>query len=589
MNNSNVVKISSVKKITLEILPILVLFFASIIILNPFLFNPIKLPIDTYYHLSRIHNLSGGLFQFLYPQNFSSLGQIGIASNVFYPAIGMQFIVDLIPKSLGSLVTYKLFILLLCLISALVAYLLIRFKYSKNKALSVGLALLWTFLIYPSSSLGEAVAKIGFPLLCYGLLNFQKNGAYKYIAAGLIISSLSHLLTTVFLIFFVFFYYLILLFLNRTKENFIFSTINMLKTGIYSFLGTLCVSIPLIYTTINNQVKTPNIFYFQFQTWMVNINTFSDDFRIYVFIMMLVFSLSVILLMKKVSLAQVLSLVFAVFGTSAIVWEPFVRTTVLSNIQIPSRIFYYAISLCFCFSILLLAERGTSKNGKNVLLTFIFVATAIIGTVVYKDSYPSIDSNSGNYIVTSPKQLKTYVSQGNDGYSIAGLGAFDGYTMNQNIMWSIMNYSDYVPQDSISNQTSSFLRQDDKGKNLVNHELSISNGQNIKTSNYIAKSKSVSFQATKNITNQEISLPIVGYNKLNTSVYIDNQKVDSYIKNGRITIYSSLNANQKVTVRQTLVWWEVIPFIISIVSWLMMVILPIVINKNKHQGVLKNG
>ncbi|MBS9338880.1 hypothetical protein G6R29_04480 [Fructobacillus sp. M2-14] len=130
-----------------ELFPFIILLFTSLLILNGLLFTPIRLDWDSYYHLSRVHNLSQGFFSFLYPQNFNSLGKVGLATNVFYPSLTVQFIVSIIPTSLSALAAYKLFVFIELYLISLVLYLLLRFKMKNSTMSSLFFAVFWGAIV----------------------------------------------------------------------------------------------------------------------------------------------------------------------------------------------------------------------------------------------------------------------------------------------------------------------------------------------------------------------------------------------------------------------------------------------------------
>ena len=80
------------KRVCREGMVLFGLLIVVILIFNTIFFEPIRLPWDAYYHLSRIENLSKSWFAFLYPQKFTSLGQYGLATNIFYPGLTLQLI-----------------------------------------------------------------------------------------------------------------------------------------------------------------------------------------------------------------------------------------------------------------------------------------------------------------------------------------------------------------------------------------------------------------------------------------------------------------------------------------------------------------
>ena len=80
------------KKVYKELVAVVGIAVTTAILFNAIFFVPIRLPWDAYYHVSRIENLRQSGLAFLYPQNFTTLGQYGLATNIFYPALTLQIV-----------------------------------------------------------------------------------------------------------------------------------------------------------------------------------------------------------------------------------------------------------------------------------------------------------------------------------------------------------------------------------------------------------------------------------------------------------------------------------------------------------------
>ncbi|CAK1234647.1 hypothetical protein [Fructobacillus cardui] len=553
----------SLKKIWKEIFPIISLFVISLIILNNTILNPVKLPIDNYYHLSRIKNLTGSFYQALYPQNFLSLGQVGVASNIFYPAFGMQLIINLIPHCLGIYWIYKIFIVFLCFSSSLVSYLVLRFKVQASKIVSIALSLLWSFLVFPSSNIAEALAKVGIPLICYGLIRSQDKKSYKYVVAGLTISFMSHILTSVFLAGFVVVYYVISYVLNKEKEE----KFNLFRVGLYTLLTTASVTIPLVLTSLSNHIKSPTYSSWQFQTWFDSIDGLFSDKSFLIFLIMILFFLTSMVLLKNVSLGQQISFILAIFGTGAIGWQRFLQHTPLSVIQIPGRIFYYGMTVCFCFSIFLFATGKWSKNFEKILTMFVLLILVIVASVDRSNSQPDVDY-SGQYNVLSKQSVNQYYLAGHDGYGLDKTGAFNQETMSSQYMWQLMNYADYAPKEAFVNKNIGFLRQDSGTKSVAEHKLMSQNGKTIDTKNYKTASNSITFQPVESVEKGKIKLPVFYYKNFLNEVLINGKKQKFTNDNGLITVNSEngLRKNDVVQIKQFIPMWEIIALSISVIS-----------------------
>lgn len=559
---------SSLRNKAREFFPFLIIVIIGVVYFNNILFNPIKIPVDTYYQLSRIHNSSGSLIQFLYPQNFMSLGQVGVATNIFYPSFVMQLIVNFIP-TVSPIFSFKMFILLLFVLSGSVLYCILRFKLNFEIWKSILLAVLWAaFTTYSTSNIGgEALAKLGFPLICFGLMNINIQGFHKYITSGILLAIYSHLITGAFLALFTFIYWIVTI-CTKKSDKYI-SSINFLKTALYSFLGSLGVTIPIIIFSKTNNIKTPNVDIHQFQTWSVSLadTISSPGISGLVFIMMFFVIITSIFVSERINLGQSVSLLLALFGTSSLAWEKTVLSSPITSIQMPARIFDYSLSLCFCFSLLVLKTYNDKKNLKPLYLVLTFSFLSIIASSIHESNFPDIDKD-GSMIIATNEKITSYYKQGNDGYGVASLGAFDKSSTSNKNFWSLMNYSDYVPSSVLKDNKKSMLRQDDIGRNFVDRNILAEPNRIYKTSAYTANYNQVSFKNKKSIQSTKINLPVLGYKSSNISVFINGTRVPYTIKSGSIQVFlnENLPKNSTILVKEGVPLFMIFSYIFSLLS-----------------------
>ncbi|MDI6667666.1 hypothetical protein QMA56_08080 [Leuconostoc falkenbergense] len=559
---------SSLRNKTREILPFIIIVIIGVVYFNNILFNPIKIPVDTYYQLSRIHNSSGSLIQFLYPQNFMSLGQVGVATNIFYPSFVMQLIVNAMP-TVSPLLSFKMFIILLFALSGSILYFILRFKLNFEIWKSILLAVLWAaFTTYSTSNIGgEAIAKLGFPLLCFGLMNINNQSSYKYITSGILLAIYSHLITGAFLALFTFIYWIVTIFIKKSDKY--IATINFLKAALYSFFGSLGVTIPIIIFSKTNNIKTPNVNLHQFQTWSVSLSDTISNPGIsgLVFIMMFFVIITSIFVTEKINLGQSVSAVVALFGTSSLAWEKAVLNTPITTIQMPARIFDYSLTICFCFSLLVLKTYNDKNNHKSLYLVLTFSFLSIVASSIHKSNFPDIEKD-GSMIIATNEKITSYYKQGNDGYGLASLGAFDKSSTSNENFWSLMNYSDYVPSSALKDNKTSMLRQDDIGRNFVNHDILTEQNRLYKTSDYTANYNQLSFKNQKSIQSTKIKLPVLGYRSSNISVFINGTRIPHTIKNGSIQVFlnKTLPKNSTILVKEGIPLFVIFSYILSLLS-----------------------
>ena len=559
---------SSLRNKVREILPILIIVIIGVVYFNNILFNPIKIPVDTYYQLSRIHNSSGSFIQFLYPQNFMSLGQVGVATNIFYPSFIMQLIVNAIP-TVSPMFSFKMFILLLFVLSGSILYCILRFKLNFEIWKSILFAVLWAaFTTYSTSNIGgEALAKLGFPLICFGLMNINIQGFHKYITSGILLAIYSHLITGAFLALFTFIYWIVTIFTKKSDKY--IASINFFKAALYSFLGSLGVTIPIIIFSKTNNIKTPNVDLHQFQTWSVSLaDTISNPgISGLVFIMMFFVIITSIFVSEKINLGQSVSVVVALFGTSSLAWEKALLNSPITTIQMPARIFDYSLTLCFCFSLLVLKTYNDKNNHKSLYLVLTFSFLSIVASSIHKSNFPDIEKD-GSMIIATNEKITSYYKQGNDGYGLASLGAFDKSSTSNENFWSLMNYSDYVPSSALKDNKTSMLRQDDIGRNFVNHDILTEQNRLYTTSDYTANYNQLSFKNKKSIQSTKIKLPVLGYRSSNISVFINGTRIPHTIKNGSIQVFlnKTLPKSSTILVKEGIPLFVIFSYILSLLS-----------------------
>ncbi|MBC9118457.1 hypothetical protein [Fructobacillus fructosus] len=553
------------KKVLRESIPFLFIFLATLLILNTFILLPIKLPWDAYYHLSRVNNLSGGLFQFLYPQNFLTNGQIGSITNVFYPSVNMQLIVNLIPKiSTNPLFIYKAFIILEFFFSAVIAYIILHFKIKSSIFIATPLSILWATFLLTTVQGGDALGLMAIPTIAYGVENLSKDKEYIFVSIGIILSLYGHLITSLLTIGTVLGFYLITLTRDNKKLR---ATKNIVKSGIVSLLGAAVILVPIIVTSLSNKIHTPEASVQTFKTWLQSLDFFSSPTLITIALVVA----AGISTSKQISRGQIIALFIAIAGTSATCWTNFASSTPLLIIQMPVRIFYYGLFLLLFFTMINISQTKLSKNAIRVLCFSVVPAILVVMFTIHDNLSPSID-NEGHLEVSTSQNISDYVSEEKDGYDIMNLKAFSYSTARNNSFWQLMNYSDYAPKSALANSNSSMMLSDKNGKQIAKHLIVTSTGQNIKTTKFKASPNKISFYSTEKIAKDNLKLPVLGYNGTVITVMINNKKINHTIKDGQIDIHQKLSLNDRVTVKQSIPVWEIIPFIISVVTWLLLLL-----------------
>ncbi|KRL52950.1 hypothetical protein [Furfurilactobacillus rossiae] len=397
-----------VKNITATRLVIFAIFLIlPLIIFNTVLTTPIKLPTDAYYHLSRISNLSGNSLAFLYPQNFQTLGQFGVATNIFYPAASFQLLMFFLPH-LGIITTYKLLIFLNIELLLFSTYFTVSFAKVKNEFYKATFSILFTLSISISTgfiALGESLAFVGIPWLTLGLWllnNPQKNkkASCFFITLGLSIPAFSHLMTFLFLSIFTLIYFLILLIKTSNKIAVARIGIFSALTSLFSCLGSI---IPIFVINHLNNVKPPVVDLRQFETSFISANKFFsfsdnlDSFAI-VFIVIIFFFLKI-----RPQLGSIMGIVMTLLGTDLFSWSQLMKHSALQTMQMPARLFRpgLGITLMFCFFSLALSNNKLSKSWFKSTLTILLMFLTINTTSAIRSNlFPDIKENGKFEVMT---------------------------------------------------------------------------------------------------------------------------------------------------------------------------------------------
>lgn len=115
------------KKVYKELVAVVGIAVTTAILFNAIFFVPIRLPWDAYYHVSRIENLRQSGLAFLYPQNFTTLGQYGLATNIFYPALTLQIVQTIFFFTHSAIQAFKISMIFTTFLSGTSVYIILRY------------------------------------------------------------------------------------------------------------------------------------------------------------------------------------------------------------------------------------------------------------------------------------------------------------------------------------------------------------------------------------------------------------------------------------------------------------------------------
>lgn len=568
------------KRVCREGMVLFGLLIVVILIFNTIFFEPIRLPWDAYYHLSRIENLSKSWFAFLYPQNFTSLGQYGLATNIFYPGLTLQLIQNLIIHVDSAILAFKISMVLTTWLSGLSVYVVIR-KYSIfSRMIAFCISVLWLTTIGVTAlspgNLAESTAYIGIPWLVCGLYLVTRQSdsniwnSVTYIIFGLSISAYSHVMTFLILSILTAVYFICLVIIDGNKLRIIKIAI---LGGIGTAISTLAVVIPIMIIQISNRVTKP----------VVNHDVFANNVKDIGMLLLdpssnpdiwlpLLFIVTVIIFgYKKPTVGIILGLIFMLLGTNIFPWTYYLKDTPISTIQFATRLVKPGIAVALMFSFFNLsindvANHNRIKYKKGFVIFTLIVGLIMMGTI-RNNWFPNHSSKEW-----SEQQIKKYTEfhdAQHDGYGYSMDMTFTDKISNSPDFWYLKNYTDYIPESALSHtdKMSTFIGSDIEGLLLTKHQIIDSNGKTYNTRDYQAGLKSVTMRNNAPILSKSIiELPIVAYKMLNLEVTINGKTQKFFIRDGKIALKLSetLHGNSVVSVKQKIPLWIIICNIISL-------------------------
>lgn len=569
--------------IIIDFLVILFFFLFIIGLLNSFLFMPIHFEADTYFHVSRMYALQGSWTSFLYPQNFASLAQVGMATNLFYPSFIMAVLANIIPTSIGVASSFKIFVILIGVVSATSLYLLMKYVLKRSIYLSFLISLLWSSFVVTfdlSTIGGETLAKLSFPFIAVGLIKFTEKYGWLLLSFGLIISFSTHILTAAFLCVFVGVYLLILLFTEgKITKHYVG---NVIKSVLFTFLGSFYVIFPIMVVQSANTVMTPYqplgvfLFYNTLNATAILNNP--------TFVVIISFAILSIVLTKRIGIGLGLSFFFMILGTSAVVWPYVLQDTPLNVLQFPYRIFNWSVFFCFLFSAINISKLKYSVDWNKVFFVSVIVISFFIASNIRSFAYYPRDSE-GHIKITSLEEIIGSYQKQEDGYRLTDFGAFGNKAFKTNEVWMLMNYADYAPLDSLVNKTSKFLFWDPQGSRIAKHEIQVGQDEYISTKDWSTDKKRITFGLTQSVSKKHIKLPVLGYRKMSVSVLVNGKIVPHEITDGQISIDEKISTSDTISVVQKVPLWRLYSFIVSLISWFIMLTISVWYyfgRKNKH-------
>lgn len=579
---------------------VLGLLFITVLIFNTLFFEPIRLPWDAYYHLSRIENLRQSWIAFLYPQNFTSLGQYGLATNIFYPGLTLQLIQNVILHVDSAILAFKISMILTTWLSGLSVYIVLR-KYSNfSRMIVFVISILWLTTIGVTAlspgNLAESTAYIGIPWLVCGLYlgTRQSNSSIRksvtYIIFGLSIAAYSHVMTFLILSILTAVYFICLVILDDDKLRVIKIAV---LGGIGTTISTLAVVLPIVIIQLSNNVTKPVVNHDVFANNVKDISMLllnpssNPDIWLPLFFIVIV----TIVGLKKPTMGIILGLIVMLLGTNVFPWTYYLQNTPIATIQFATRLIKPGIAVALMFSFFNLSVSELTMDSRNKAEKGLIIFTVLVGLImmgtIKNNWFPN--HNSKEWSAQQIKKYTEYHDAQHDGYGYSMDMTFNNQISNSTDFWYLKNYTDYIPESALSHtdKMSTFIGSDSEGLLLTKHQIIDSDGKKFNTSDYHSSLKTVIMKNNTTISSKRIiELPIVAYKKLHLEVKINGKIHETFIKDGKIALklHDTLYKKSVISVEQKIPLWIVICNLISLVSLLFLCIFPKKLFKLKYNN-----
>lgn len=570
------------KRVYRDLVAVVGIAVTTAILFNAIFFVPIRLPWDAYYHVSRIENLRQSGLAFLYPQNFTTLGQYGLATNIFYPALTLQIVQTIFFFTHSAIQAFKISMIFTTFLSGSSAYIILRYHGKLGRKIAFFCSILWLSTIgitaLAPGNIAESTAYIGIPWLAYGLYACSKETKEQlkkivaHIAVGLSIAAYSHIMTFFILALFTAVYLFILLIKSNNKIKIVWV---MTLGGIATLLSTAAAVGPILIVQLLNNVKKP----------VVNTSVFADNIKDLshlflnpsdspdIWLPLFFIIICIIIGSRKPSLGVILGLIVMLLGTNFTPWAYYLRNSPVTFIQFATRFIKPGIALALMFTLLdLKANQKIHENTKRFhsgLVTYGLLSVIIMAGVMKNNWFPN--SNSQLWTAQQLREYTTFYDGTHDGYGYSSDMTFSNQISNNERFWYLKNYTDYIPKSALSNPNdkSTFIGADKSGILLTKHQIIDGHGQTYNTSNYEPTLKSINMNVQKTIpSNSIIELPIVSYKGLRLNTTIDGKEQKTFIKHGKIALklQNVLAANSKIKITQQVPNWLIVLNLVSAVT-----------------------
>ncbi|WP_125766787.1 glycosyltransferase family protein [Lapidilactobacillus wuchangensis] len=518
---------------------------------------------DTYFHLSRIHDMTAYLKSLHMPLmvNIHSFANTGQAINGMYPNFSLLPLI-FITSGLKPIAQYETIIFLFILLGSVLNYFIFqRFHASKLQALAAVFATFTFINIFYSSSLnlfGVWSIYFSLPMALLSLKKLFETNAWSYIISLAISVSFvlnTHLLNAVIMVG-VLLVYFIYLWMSSNKK-----LLTLFKTVVAAVVSIL-LSLPTLVSVLSfSKVHLSSVHEFSLADGTLNIESMIHSLTnptIFgaatppIFGVLLVVDILLVMNLKQFS--QHAKVVILIIFAGQFMISPFfpwelLQKTPISIIQFPTRLVPFILIIAV---VIIFTDKGMNKTN--------FLLIVMLGSVGLTASY-----QTSNYITKrnfhnfSEVQATINMNNFNSIANYSENTKISNDTLLDHSFYRIYSYPEYIPQTKKNDSKS------DKQINSVNdHELFVNKTKvnNFQTS---YKNNKLVFTFNEKQTGW-VNLPIWYYPNMNYSIIADSGVLTTRVSD-RHTLEVKTPSTKQLTIKIRNPQIMNLVYISSIIIW----------------------
>lgn len=514
---------------------------------------------DGSFHFSRVEEIvsnirSGSPFTYIATHTFNDIGN---GNFLFYPTVFL-YPWAFLRLFLGGVDAFWIWYGLFIFLTLIISYLCANKFFSQIR--SYIFALIYTFVPYhlflclKNFTLGEFIAYTFIPIAFTGFYDVLKNKNWHLLAIGMTLLLYSHFITAYFTAIIIGLIFLVLIIGRKIHQK---ELIAFLKSIFVTVLMSSFILVPMLQNLITGRFATPQS-KFDYQINMLTLIKESVGFHMgktigALLILTVFIGWAFILHNKLDTFCYILGIMFLIMATNIFPWsliyENSVLFSILGKIQFPYRLLSFA-AFFLCIPCSKICEKIIYKKHIYTILTILACLLYLWMThpvMQYYSQSNLLKSNNNDL-----KTIKTNVLVNNRTY--------------KNIFSYLVLYgeTDYFPKQSFNENN---IKINKNARSILKKQIFI-NGKTIKGefSNYPNKIK-INLNLNKK---ENVNLPVIAYYGTTVKVNGDNSK---YSISNRGTVLLSLNkGNNTIDIQYGLVQINILLFIISLITWVILII-----------------